>query len=360
MSVLAAVSMIALCVLQECSSQNTVVAGPTDTVYVNPGVSASFNCTVSWSTSGRPSIYWGRSRDDGATWTNIAQCYDDGFCNYFDGAENEYSVETTNPYNFFKLMVTSPSLSEDGHYDCWSGENPSPAAPHARLYVFSLVTSVTITGYSKGQTKTVTAGDPETFDCTATAGNPPADLIWTIGNNDITNSSEIRDISETGTDTRLYDTTGALLYRFNASDDKQYLKCQSFQHDSLTLVAWQILMDVLHAPVIQAVVVDSWEGNTVVVECLATANPDDVTYSWESGDQTGNTDTSNKWELVDEDGDDEVTMTCNASNNEGVTSLTEMVKKPYIPSVAIPTESLYTVLENMKDADAWKRKALTY
>ncbi|XP_070547585.1 kin of IRRE-like protein 1 [Ptychodera flava] len=148
-----------------------------------------------------------------------------------------------------------------------------------------LVTSVTITGYSKGQTKTVTAGDPETFECVALSGNPPADLIWTIGNNDITNSSEIRDISETGTDTRL---------------------CSCNPGHSCR----------------------SWEGNTVVVECLATANPDDITYIWESGDQTGDTGNSNKWTLIDEDGDDEVTVTCNASNNEGETSLTEVVKKP--------------------------------
>ncbi|XP_070547348.1 cell adhesion molecule 2-like [Ptychodera flava] len=278
------------------------------------------------------------SQNDGATWTTIAQCYDDGVCTIFEEAEGRYTVEIADPYTFFKLIVTSPSLSEDGHYDCWRAETTTPTSPHARLYVLSLVTSVTITGYSNGQTKTVTAGEPETFDCTATAGNPPADLIWTIGNNDITNSSEIRDISETGTDIRLYDTTGALLYRFNASDDKQYLKCQSFQHDSLTQVAWQILMDVSHAPVIQAIVVDSWEGNTVTVECGATANPDVITYSWESDDgQTGGN--SRTWTLTDEDGDDEVNVTCNANNIIGSTSSTKVLKKPYIPTVANPTDN---------------------
>ncbi|XP_070547670.1 kin of IRRE-like protein 1 [Ptychodera flava] len=186
------------------------------------------------------------------------------------------------------------------------------------------------------------AGTEVITTCTATSGNPPADLLWTIGDKDITHFSE-NTTTETGDDTRLHNTESRLMYAFNASDDQQYLKCESFQHDSLTSRSSLVLMNVQHVPVIQAIVVDSWEGNTVVVECLATANPDDVIYSWESDHgQTGNTGTSNKWELIDDDDDDEVTVTCNARNSIDSTSLTEIVKKPYIPTVPIPTENLYT------------------
>ncbi|XP_070547625.1 fibroblast growth factor receptor-like [Ptychodera flava] len=324
-----------LIVIHDLYAQTTVV-GPSDTVYVNPLESASFNCSVTqWRTGSLPSIYFGRSRNDGSTWTNILQCYNEGTCNYAASEfETVYTYETNAPdYNFFKLTVTSATLDEDAHYDCYSFEesNPaSPPSPHGRLYVLNQVTDVSISGYNNGDTRTVDAGTEVITTCTATSGNPPADLLWTIGDKDITHEID-NTTTETGKDTRLYNTESRLKYKSNASDDQQYLKCQSFQHDSLTPRSAQILMDVKHAPVIQAIVVDSWEGNTVVVECLATANPDDVTYSWESDDgQTGGN--SRTWTLTDEDGDDEVTVTCNASNVKGETSLTEVVKKTYTPT----------------------------
>ncbi|XP_070547608.1 cell adhesion molecule 3-like [Ptychodera flava] len=316
------------------SGASTTVIGPTETLYVNAGESASFNCVVTWDTSpGIHSILWGRSLDDGSNWNNIAACFNvDESCLFVDGLQSVYSIERSGQANHvFKLSVTSATLNEDAHYDCWPFVDGRPTAPHARLYVLNQVTSTTIN--EPEDPKTVESGTPVIITCTTTSGNPPADLLWTIGDNDITHFSD-KTATETGDDTRLYDTESNLMYAFNASDDQQYLKCQSFQHEILTARSSEILMNVEHAPLIHAIGVESWEGNTVTVECLASANPDDITYVWESDDgQTGNTGNSNKWELADEDGDDEVSVTCNASNVKGETLLTEIVKKPCHSSV---------------------------
>ncbi|XP_070547662.1 nephrin-like [Ptychodera flava] len=245
MSVVITSSVIVLCVVLHSDAQTTVV-GLTDTVYVSPGEPASFNCTVTLDTSGGiQSIQWGRSRDDGGIWDNIAVCYNYGSCTFTKNYGNVYSYESSGQNNdFFKLTVDSATLDEDAHYDCWPATASSPAAPHARLYVLYQVTSVTIN--ESEDPKTVEAGTPVIITCTATSGNPPADLLWTIGDNDITRFSD-NTTTETGDDTRLYDTQSRLLYSFNASDDQQYLKCQSFQHERFTPRSAQILMNVEHA-----------------------------------------------------------------------------------------------------------------
>ncbi|XP_070547602.1 irregular chiasm C-roughest protein-like [Ptychodera flava] len=308
------------------SYAQTTVVGPSNTVYVHPGESASFNCTLTWDTSpGIDFIVWGRSRDDSVGWSTIAVCYNvDGSCTFVLGFESVYSVESDGQTNdSFKLTVDSATLDEDAHYDCWPFTADGPTAPQARLYVLYQVTSVAIN--ESDVPKDVEAGSAEIISCTTTSGNPPADLLWTIRGNDITHFSD-NTTTETGNDTRLYDTESRLMYAFNASDDQQYLKCESFQHASLPPRSSQILMNVQHAPVIHAIGVKSWEDNTATVECDASANPGEITYSWESDDgQTGGN--SRTWTLTDEDGDDEVTVTCNASNTKGETSLTEVVKK---------------------------------
>ncbi|XP_077985092.1 uncharacterized protein LOC144439730 isoform X2 [Glandiceps talaboti] len=338
-------------VFHNCQSQTTTTVGPTNTVYVSKDAYASFNCSVNWKADDDlyDSIFWEISEDDGDTWNRVAQCYYSGTCVITRDLESAYSVDSNSPNDFFKLNIGPASLAEDGLYECYSFDEKAASAPHARLVVLEQSSVPDIEDYSSNEEVIVRETSPFEFTCTATGGNPAAELIWEII--DRNDRTDITDITSSSTSTttensgnnKLYDTTSILNHTFNSSDDGKNLKCSSFQHESFTPISDQIVLNVEHSPVIHTIAIVEWHDNSLVdVECVATANPDSITYSWVSygeidGGQTGS---GRIWQVEDIDQNNKIDVSCTADNGIGSPNTLRLeLNKPFDPTTRSATPS---------------------
>ncbi|XP_077985374.1 uncharacterized protein LOC144440020 [Glandiceps talaboti] len=339
------IALILYATFHNCQSQITTTDGPTNTVYVSQNAYASFNCSVNWKANDNDldSIYWDISEDNTVTWSRIAQCYFSGACVMSSGRDVKYSVDTNSPnHDFFKLNIGPASLAEDGLYECYSFDEQGASAPHARLVVLEQSGVPDIEGYSSNEQVTVRETSPFEFTCTSIGGNPAADLIWEII--DQNDRTDITDITSSSTSTttensgnnKLYDTTSILNHTFNSSDDGKNLKCSSFQHDFFTPISDQIVLNVEHSPVIHTIAIFEWYDNYLVdVECVATANPDGITYSWVSyGGDSGQTGSGRTWQVEDINQDGEIDVSCTADNGIGSPNTLKLeLNKPYSPVI---------------------------
>ncbi|XP_070547702.1 uncharacterized protein [Ptychodera flava] len=309
----------------------TTVVGPSNTEYTNVSDSVSFSCNVDWGSDMTDSVVWAKRVDD--KWLQICQFDRSGATKWVTEYRSSYEVTISGSSNDTTsvLEVVSATLDEDAEYDCYPYSLGEPPSPHARLVVLDQIDSIVIDGYTAGATITVNASQSYQLTCEGAAGNPQAELSWFLGDVDVTDFST-NTTTQNAENAGLYDSQSVLEYVFNSSDDSQILKCQSFQHSALRSNSTEISLNVLYKPVIHDIVILSWkDDNSVTLECIASANPDDVTYGWsgEGGRSGGN---SRTWLVKDDDRNSEITVTCNASNEMGEFSLTRTLKDPHPPA----------------------------
>ncbi|XP_071957839.1 kin of IRRE-like protein 1 [Antedon mediterranea] len=219
----------------------------------------------------------------------------------------------------FNLQIEDVVLADDGHYECQvlagtQGETTLRSSPLAKLTVIRPPISVSV---DNSPTLSAVEGKAISLTCRGLQGNPPAQITWYRDEQVVGGAAAYStEVSPNDASGKLHDAKSVLTITPTLNDDAAIYVCHVI-NDALNEPYKAIIdLDVQYAPVVSIEISHEIikENMLVTFNCVATGNPNAMSYAWYRNDVIMSGATEAQLERTMSKNDNGVTFKCVAMN----------------------------------------------